>query len=79
MVQIRHMPDRLHRVLKSRASLAGVSLSDYLRGELEKSAQRPTMEELAERLRRHRPVRLKTSPADIIREIREERDVRNER
>jgi len=73
MVQIRHMPDRLHRVLKSRASLAGVSLSDYLRGELEKSAQRPTMEELAERLRRLPRVRTKINPADIIREMRDER------
>jgi plasmid stability protein len=79
MVQIRHMPDSLHRKLKSRASLAGVSLSDYLRGELEKSARMPTMEELAERLRRHKPVHLKTSPADIIRELREERDNRDER
>ena len=73
MVQIRHMPDRLHRVLKSRASLAGVSLSDYLRGELEKSAQRPTMAELAERLRRLPRVRTKINPADIIREMRDER------
>jgi plasmid stability protein len=73
MVQIRHMPESLHRVLKSRASLAGLSLSDYLRGELEKSARMPTMEELAERLRQLPPVRTKINPADIIREMRDER------
>ena len=73
MVQIRHMPEGLHRKLKSRASLAGVSLSDYLRGELEKSARMPTMEELAERLRRLPPVRTKINPADIVREIRDSR------
>ncbi len=73
MVQIRHMPDSLHRKLKARASLAGVSLSDYLRGELEKSARLPTMEEMAERLRRRTPVRLPTNPADLVREIRDSR------
>ena len=73
MVQIRHMPAGLHRRLKSRASLAGISLSDYLRRELERSAQLPTMEELAERLRQLSPVRTKTHPADLVREIRDER------
>ncbi len=73
MVQIRHLPESLHRLLKARASLAGVSLSDYLRGELEKSARLPTMAEMAERLRQLPPVRTKTHPATIVREIRNER------
>jgi hypothetical protein len=67
------MPEGLHRKLKSRASLVGVSLSDYLRGELEKSARMPTMEELAERLRRLPPVRTKINPADMVRELRDSR------
>jgi plasmid stability protein len=73
MVQIRHVPEGLHRRLKARAALAGVSLSDYLRAEMEKSAQLPTMEEMAERLRRLSPVRTKTHPANLVREIRQER------
>lgn len=50
MIQIRNVPDTLHRRLKSRAALAGMSLSDYLLGEIREVAQRPTIEELRARL-----------------------------
>jgi hypothetical protein len=46
MIQIRNVPDALHRQLKSRAALAGMSLSDYLLGELRRVAERPTLDEL---------------------------------
>ena len=51
MVQIRNVPDALHRQLKSRAALAGMSLSDYLLSEIRQVAERPTIDELRARLR----------------------------
>jgi len=45
MVQIRNVPDALHRTLKARAALAGMSLSDYLLAELRQLAERPSLEE----------------------------------
>ena len=50
MIQIRNVPDALHRRLKSRAALAGQSLSEYLLPEIREAAERPTMEELRARL-----------------------------
>ena len=50
MIQIRHVPDRLHRRLKARAAAAGMSLSDYLRRELERASEQLTPDELRERL-----------------------------
>ena len=50
MVQIRNVPDALHRRLKSRVALAGVSLSDYLLREIRQVAEQPTIEELRARL-----------------------------
>ncbi|MGH7570691.1 MAG: hypothetical protein ACREMK_02470 [Gemmatimonadota bacterium] len=73
MIQLRNVPDSLHRKLKSRAALAGMSLSDYLIGEIRKTADRPTMEELRERLARREPVRPKESPAEAVRAEREHR------
>ena len=50
MVQIRNMPDALHRKLKARAVDSGQTLSDYLMAELERVAARPTREEMLTRL-----------------------------
>lgn len=50
MVQIRNMPERTHRLLKARAALSGLSLSEYLVRELNAIAERPSQEELLERL-----------------------------
>jgi plasmid stability protein len=50
MVQIRNVPDELHRRLKSRAALSGMSISEYLLREIERSLERPTREELVQRL-----------------------------
>lgn len=71
MIQIRNVPDDLHRRLKSRAALAGMSLSDYLLGQIREIAERPTFEELRARLASRPPVTLSESPADIIREHRD--------
>lgn len=73
MIQIRNVPDELHRKLKARAALAGLSLSDYLRGEARLWAERPTPAELMERLRGRSRVRVSLAPADAVRAERERR------
>jgi plasmid stability protein len=73
MVQIRNMPDDIHRRLKSRAALAGMSLSDYLLSEVKKVAEMPTMEEMRERLASLPPVALSESHEDAIRAERDSR------
>jgi antitoxin FitA len=71
MVQIRNMPEDLHRLLKSRAAASGLSLSDYLLAELRKSAARPTLDDLRKRLERRRPAKLPTPPAAAVRAERD--------
>jgi antitoxin FitA len=73
MIQVRGVPDDLHRKLKSRAALEGLSLSGYLLREIEKIADRPTLKELAERLAGRTRVRYRVSPARILREERSRR------
>jgi plasmid stability protein len=73
MIQIRNVPDDLHRLLKSRAALAGQSLSDYLLEELKRVAQRPTLTELAERIKSRSQVTPPVSPAEAVRVERESR------
>jgi antitoxin FitA len=73
MVQIRSVPQSLHRRLKARAALEGVSMSSYVLREIQKSLDRPTRQEILERLQA-RPVRqLKRSTAALIRAERETR------
>jgi antitoxin FitA len=71
MVQIRNVPDALHRKLKVRAAGSGQTLSDYLMAELERLAARPTREEMRARLHGRKRVILKTPAAVVIREERE--------
>jgi plasmid stability protein len=73
MVQIRNVPDALHRRLKSRAALAGMSLSDYLLSEIRRAAERPTIEELRDRLRSRAVATPSTAPADAVRTERDHR------
>jgi plasmid stability protein len=73
MIQIRNVPDDLHRRLKARAAARGVTLSELLLRMAEREADRPTIEELTERIRRRPPARRGgPSSAEIIRELREE-------
>jgi len=69
-IQIRHVPDSLHRRLKAQAALAGMSLSGYLVREVGKIAERPTLNEIKARLAALPPARLKTSPTKILRMMR---------
>lgn len=71
MIQIRNVPDTLHRKLKVRAAHAGQTLSDYLRAELERLASRPTREEMLARIHSRKRVTLRTAAATVIREERE--------
>lgn len=67
MVQLRHVPDELHRRLKARAALEGMSLSDYLLREVERFGERPTMSELRQRLSQREPVAPRVPPAKVVR------------
>ena len=73
MIQIRNVPEALHRRLKARAALAGMSLSDYLLAEITEAAERPTVEELRARLAARTPVSPSPEPALAMREEREAR------
>ena len=73
MIQIRNVPDALHRRLKARAALAGMSLSDYLLQEIRHVAERPTPEEMSARLESRAEVKLAVPAADLIRSERERR------
>jgi len=74
MIQLRHVPDDLHRKLKARAAMEGMSLSDYIIREIRQLEEKPTMRETMERLARRKPVHLKTSPVDILRASRDGHD-----
>ena len=73
MIQLRNVPDALHRRLKARAAMAGMSLSDYLIAEVREIAERPTLAELRERLHLRRAV---AGELDTARLVQEERDTR---
>lgn len=73
MIQIRHVPDALHRKLKARAAMAGMSLSDYLLSEIREIAEVPTFAEFRERLHKLEPV---TADIDTVRILHEEREAR---
>ena len=73
MIQIRDVPEPVHSTLKARAAQEGMSLSDYLKRELERTVERPTMREWLERTQRARPMTAKRSVAQVIRELRDGR------
>jgi plasmid stability protein len=72
-IQIRNVPPELHRKLKARAAEAGLTLSDYLLRQAERTAEAPTLEEAVRRIRSRKLVHLKTRPAELIREDRDSR------
>ena len=72
MIQLRNVPDELHRLLKARAALEGMSLSQYLLAEIRRSAERPTLHELQARLHQRTPVEPDVSPAEVIRALRDQ-------
>ncbi len=71
MIQIRNVPDDLHRTLKARAAMEGMSLSDYLLSEMRRLVAQPTLREFLEQLHQHEPVQVRRSAAAIIRAARD--------
>jgi antitoxin FitA len=72
MIQIRNVPEDLHRALKARAALEGSTLSDYILAELPRLADRPTPEQVMQRIRHRTPVGGPPA-ADLIRAERDSR------
>ena len=73
MIQLRHVPEALHRQLKARAALAGLPLSDFLIREAQKIVAKPTAEEMRERLSRRKRYEGKPSPTEVLRQERDSR------
>jgi antitoxin FitA len=72
MVQIKDVPDDVHRVLKARAALAGLTLTEYARRSLEEAARRPSREELVAELSAIEPVDTGETAADALARVRDE-------
>jgi hypothetical protein len=73
MIQIRHVPDALHRKLKARAAMQGTSLSEYLMKEIELIAEQPTLQETLAEIAKLPPVNWGEPVAKTIRTLREGR------
>jgi plasmid stability protein len=72
MIQVRNVPDGVHRTLKARAAAAGMSLSDYVKRDLEMAASRPSLEELDRRVAARGASGLRTKTVlGALREVRE--------
>ena len=71
MIQIRNVPDAIHRKLKARAASEGVSLSDFMLREAIRMAELPTRDELYERLNSREPTGI--SVETIVKTVREMR------
>jgi plasmid stability protein len=72
MIQIRNVPDDLHRELKMRAAAAGMNLSDYLKQELGRRSRKSTIREIAAR-RRGREESWPLTTQEVVDTIREMR------
>ena len=70
MIQIRNVPDDVHKALKIRAAEEGTSLSDFLLRQMTGIAERPTLQDMIERIRQREPVELNEDPAITIRRLR---------
>jgi hypothetical protein len=73
MIQIRNVPDRVHRTLKARAAQCGQTLSDYILAELSQLAVRPTVDDLIRRMEQRGNVAVAESSKDAVRAEREAR------
>lgn len=73
MIQIRNVPDDIHRSLKSKAALEGLTLSDFLLREVRQIASRPTPAEMMTRLSSRAPVKSQESMAQAVRRERDSR------
>jgi antitoxin FitA len=72
MVQIKDVPDDVHRILKARAALAGLTLTEYARRSLEEAARRPSRDELVAELSAIEPVDTGETAAEALARIRDD-------
>lgn len=70
MIQIRNVPESLHRELKVRSALEGISMSQFVLREISRALERPSRQEVLAAIRAQPPAKLDPSPADLIREDR---------
>jgi plasmid stability protein len=73
MIQIRNVPDELHRQVKARAALSGMSMSEFILRELKRVIERPSREEVLDRLARLPGVEVEPPPSDLVRRERDSR------
>ncbi|MBA3787942.1 MAG: hypothetical protein H0X21_04515 [Actinobacteria bacterium] len=73
-IQIRNVPSELHRTLKERAEKAGLSLQEYLLGEVTAIAETPTMAEVIARIRGDELFEFEETSAEAVAAVRRERD-----
>jgi len=73
MIQVRDVPDEMHRTLKARAAREGMSLSDFIKRELQRSVEKPTLQEWLEHTRHIKPLVTKRNAVDVIRKMRDAR------
>ena len=73
MIQIRNVPQSLHRRLKARAAMEGTSMSQYVLRAIERALERPSRQELLESIRSQPELRLEPSPAEVLHEERNAR------
>lgn len=73
MIQIRDVPEPVHRTLKARAAREGMSLSDFIKRQLERTAERPSMREWLERTQQAKPISTRRSAAQAVRALRDAR------
>lgn len=74
MIQVRNVPDKLHRELVRRARISGQSLTDYIQSLLEREVQRPPRSEVFARIAGRPKFDLKRPAAELLREEREGRE-----
>jgi antitoxin FitA len=74
MLQVRNIPERLHRELRRRAKARGQTLTDYVQEVLEREVARPPAEEVFDRIESRRPVDLDMRVAEIVGQARAERE-----
>ena len=73
-IQIRNVPPKLHLELKRRADEAGVSLQEYLLGEIEQIAGTPTIDEVIARVRSRELYDFEETAAETLAAVRRERE-----
>ena len=73
MIQIRNVPTRLHRALKARAAMEGVSMSQFILREIKKTLDRPSQQEVLQRIADQGATYLSRPAAEVLREERNAR------